>query len=310
VADEDAGQIAEPAAQPGRPRPTPHGRAVEAAYPTQPGSAEAVPAAPRGPLVRIDQVQPSEFVAAAGNAVVTAARLGRLLTRTGWRVARQLPGGQTMEQQVQRVGAIAARALDLPQNTRPRPRPRPAPTPEEQRAGMLIQNATPGQSPLRDAMQELLQRSVESNRGSSREYLFGTIISQLVPDEARILAALSDGSQHAAADVVVKKKRRKPAYPALVNASTIGRAAGVTTPDNVPTYLTRLHGLGLIEFGPELESLSTQYEILAADDMVRQARHQAGGRTAKLVRKTIALSPLGREFWSATDPSRPALPQG
>ncbi len=159
-------------------------------------------------------------------------------------------------------------------------------------------------------MQELLQRSVESNRGSSREYLFGTIISQLVPDEARILAALSDGSRHAAADVVVKK-RRKPAYTALANASTIGRAAGVTTPDNVPTYLTRLYGLGLIEFGPEVESLSTQYEILAADDTVRRARQQAGGgRAAKLVRKAIGLSPLGREFWAATDPSRPALTQG
>ena len=194
--------------------------------------------------------------------------------------------------------------------SRPRPGPRPAPTAEEQRAALLVRNADPGRSPLREAMQELLQRSVESNRGSSREYLFGTIISQLVPDEARILAALSDGSRHAAADVVVKKRRR-PAYTALANASTIGRAAGVTTPDNVPTYLTRLHGLGLIEFGPGVESLSTQYEILAADDTVRRARQEAGGgRAAKLVRKSIGLSPLGREFWAATDPSRPVLTQG
>lgn len=296
-----------------RPRPTPHGRRVESQFPTRPdperGEPTRVEPQRGGNPVRIDQVQPSELVAAAGNAVVTAARLGRLLTRTGWRVARQLPGGQAVEQQVQRVGAIATRALDLPQSVRPRPRPtpRPSPTGEELRAARLIQNADPGQSPLRGAMQELLQRSVESNRGSSREYLFGTIISQLVPDEARIVAALSDGSRHAAADVVVKK-RRKPAYTALANASTIGRAAGVTTPDNVPTYLRRLHGLGLIEFGPEAENLSTQYEILAADDTVRQARHLAGGgRAAKIVRKSIALSPLGREFWAATDPSRPAL---
>ena len=298
-------------AQPRRPRPTPHGRAVEAAYPTEPGAAQAAPDAPprSASIVRIVPVQPSELVAAAGNAVVTAARLGRLLTRTSWRIARQLPGGTAVEQQAQRVGAIAARALDLQQGARPRPRPRPSPTSEEERAALLIQNADPGQSPLRDAMRELLQRSVEANRGSSREYLFGTIISQLVPDEARILAALSDGSRHAAADVVVKK-RRKPTYTALANASTIGRAAGVTTPDNVPTYLTRLQSLGLIEFGPEAETLSTQYEILAADDTVRQARQQAGGgRAAKLVRKTIGLSLLGREFWAATDPSRPALPQ-
>ena len=120
----------------------------------------------------------------------------------------------------------------------------------------------------------------------------------------------SDGSQHAAADVVVKKKRRKPAYPALVNASTIGRAAGVTTPDNVPTYLTRLHGLGLIEFGPELESCRRSTRSSPPTTWSGRHAHQAGGRTAKLVRKTIGLSPLGREFWAATDPSRAALPQG
>ena len=111
----------------------------------------------------------------------------------------------------------------------------------------------------------------------------------------------------------VVKKRRKPLVMALANASTIGRSAGVTTPDNVPTYLTRLHGLGLVEFGPEDEKLSTQYEILAADDAVRQARRTGGtGRRnpAKLVRKTVRLSPLGRDFWAAADPSRPAFPTG
>jgi hypothetical protein len=308
---------------PRRPRPTPHGRAVEARFPTGRGSATPTgdgdtggyaphAAGPRQQLIRVDQVQPSELVAAAGNAVVTAARLGRLLTRTGWRIARQLPGGETVEREVQRAGGIAARVLDVPQGARPRPRPSPRATPEEHRAALLIDSTGPGESPLRGAMQELLQRSVESDRTSSREYLYGTIMSQLVPDEARILAALSDGAAHAACDVVVHE-HRQPERPLLVNASTVGRAAGVTTPDNVPTYLSRLQGLGVIEFGSEDESLATQYEILAADDAVREARRSvARGRRnpSRIVRKTVRLSPLGREFWAAADPSRPALTQG
>ncbi len=301
MAEQDAGEL-----QPRRPRPTPQGRSAPAADITSPAPKRTAS------LVRIDQVQPSELVAAAGSAVVTAARLGRLLTRTGWRLARQLPGGETVEREVQRVGAIAARVFDTPQGMRPSPRPRPGPPPsfEEQRAADLIRGGDPAQTPLRNAMRELLERSVQATRGSSREYLFGTIMSQLVPDEARILAALSDGSAHAAADLVVRVRRRDPQRIALANASTIGRAVGVTTPDNVPTYLTRLRGFGLIDFGGEDVSLRTQYEILGADDTVRAARRTVeNSRRVKitLVRKTVRMSALGREFWDASDPSRPAL---
>ena len=97
-------------------------------------------------------------------------------------------------------------------------------------------------------MSELLERSVEATRTDSREYLYGTIISQLVPDEARILAAMADGTRFAAADVVLKQ-RRGAQRTLLANASSVGRQAGLVSPDNVPTYLTRLHGFGLIEFG-------------------------------------------------------------
>ena len=38
---------------------------------------------------------------------------------------------------------------------------------------------------LRETVTELLGRASQSTAGKSREYLFGTIVSQLVPDEAR-----------------------------------------------------------------------------------------------------------------------------
>ncbi|MCU1657590.1 MAG: hypothetical protein JWO57_2246 [Pseudonocardiales bacterium] len=176
---------------------------------------------------------------------------------------------------------------------------------------MLVQNSD-GADPLRSAMNELLERSVETDRTASRDYLYGNIIGQLVPDEARIVSALSDGSLFAAGDVVAKQFGRSATRTVLVNASTVGRAAGVVTPDNVPTYVTRLHNFGLIEFGPPDESIAMQFDILATDSAVQAAEAAIEGRrlgSPRLVGKTLSISQFGREFWSAADPFRPALPR-
>ncbi len=254
-------------------------------------------------------MQPAQVVAAAGSAIVSAARMGRLLSRTGWRLARQLPGARTLEREAHRLQNAAVsearRLLQVPPAI-PGAVARAVGTPEEQRAVDYIRTADPGAAPLRSAMSELLERSVEASRADSRDYLFGTIISQLVPDEARILSALSDGSHFAAIDVV-EKLRRGTTRTLLAHASAVGRQAGLVAPDNTPTYLARLEGFGLVEFGPEEPELSVQYDILATDPTVQDARKRARG-TVKLVHSTLLLSDFGARFWRASDPSRPALP--
>jgi hypothetical protein len=154
-------------------------------------------------------------------------------------------------------------------------------------------------------MSELLERSVESTRTDSREYLYGTIISQLVPDEARILAAMSDGTKFAAGDVVLR--RRRGSRTLVENVSSVGRQAGLTSPESVPTYLGRLRNFGLIDFGPDDENLATQYDILATDQTVQHARNSVDERRRGAVRlehKTVYMSAFGREFWAASDPSK------
>jgi hypothetical protein len=249
-------------------------------------------------------------VAAAGTAIVGAAKVGRLLTRSGWGLARRLPGGQALQREVQRLQDAALtevrRILDVPEAP-----PESGVSSEEQRAIMLIQNSN-GRDPLRSAMNELLERSVEPDRSASRDYLYGNIISQLVPDEARILAALSDGSLYAAGDVVAKQLGRSNPRVIVANVSTVGRSAGVVSPDNVPTYLTRLHGFNVVEFSPPDDSIAVQYDILATDSTVQAAEATIEARklgSPRLIRKTLSISPFGREFWSATDPARAALPR-
>jgi hypothetical protein len=271
-----------------RPRPRPRPHAV-------------VPARP-------EPSQNGQLVAAAGSAIVTAARVGRLLGRSGWRIAKQLPGVTVVEHQAQRLRQSAAaemfRLLDMPQQTFG------TASPEEQRVMMLVRNADTDPAPLRTAMSELLHRASGSNGRTSRDYLFGTIVSQLVPDEARILAALAGRRSFAVIDVVAKPAGRSTTRTVLANASTVGAEAGVSVTRNAATYLTRLTSFGLVEFGPPVDDMGRQFALLVADAAVREARahiERAKLGSVKLVRKSVSLSPLGRELWAACAPDRTTL---
>ena len=255
-------------------------------------------------LARLEPPAATHVVAAAGTAagtaIVGAAKVGRLITRTGWGFARRLPGGEALQREVQRLQEAALnevrRLLDIDGHNS-----------DEQRLVMLLQQASNGSNPLRGAMSELLERSVESSRDASRDYLYGNIISQLVPDEARILAALADGTRFAAIDVVAKSMGRTPPITVLENASTVGRQAGVSVLANTPTYVTRLYRFGLVEFGAPDDDLSMQFDILATEAEVQAAValiEQRKHGSPKLQRKSVSISTFGREFWSACDPSR------
>lgn len=155
--------------------------------------------------------------------------------------------------------------------------------------------------PLRAAMAELLNHSIGFGRDRAREYLYAVILRQLTPDEARILSALSDGSPFPAIDVAERTGVGGTGRFVLRNASTVGKSAGVSLPDQVPGYLTRLIGLGLVDVDEEVPSLETQYEILLTDETVRAAEKQV--KRAKFVRRTVHISRLGAQFWQACDPS-------
>jgi Abortive infection alpha len=233
--------------------------------------------------------------------------MGRLLGRSGWRLARQLPGMTLVEQQANRLRQAASaellRLLEVPQQYFG------TAAPEEQRVMMLVQDANSDPAPLRTAMSELLTRSGESAAGRSKEYLFGTIVSQLVPDEARVLAALAEGKRYAVVDVVAKHVGRSATRVVFANASLLGSAAGVSPARNVATYLGRLQQFGLVEFGPPADELGEEYDQLAVDATVQDARasierNRLGG--VRLIRKSVMLSALGQEFWAACSPGQSA----
>ena len=158
---------------------------------------------------------------------------------------------------------------------------------------------------IEDRLQELLERSVRDTPAESRETLHELLVSQLVPDEARILSALSDGSSYPLVHIA---EPGAESYQKLVleNASSVGRAAGVALPDRVHLYVSHLRRLGLVESGPEDHSLKDQYEILLSETKLREiiASIGKGPRGPRIIRRTVRISDFGRELWEASRSSQ------
>jgi len=155
--------------------------------------------------------------------------------------------------------------------------------------------------PLRAKMDRLLDRALEQSTRSGRQELFNKIIDQLVPDEARIIGALSDGSVSPMLHVFARTISGIGGDPILENASLVGKMANVSLPQMTPVYVSHLLSLGLIETGPEDPQLKDDYQILGADSAVLRAlkKGKRGPLEAKVEKFTIRLSVLGRDLWAA-----------
>lgn len=211
------------------------------------------------------------------------------LYRGGWEVARRLPGGDVVERQARKIEQAVVDEV--------RKRLDDEPT-ELQR--VITAGETP-REPLRVAMAELLERSVTDSRDAAREYYFALVMRQLLPDEARIIAAMSDGSVFPLVHLAARTGLAAPHRYLLENASTVGRAAGVVQPGLVPFYVTRLIQFGLAEVGDEAPGLNTQYELLQTDERVRAL--DAGRLGPRVIRLSLHISELGMQFWAACDPA-------
>ena len=155
-------------------------------------------------------------------------------------------------------------------------------------------------------MHTLLDRAIEQSTASSRQELFHKILDQMVPDEARIIGALSDGSASPLLNVYSRTRAALVGEVVLENMSLIGRTAHLALPHLTPMYVSHLLSLGLVESGPEDAAMKDDYEILAADTAVLRAIKNAsrGPIPARVDKYTLRLSGLGLELWAAATGSR------
>jgi hypothetical protein len=232
-------------------------------------------------------------------AIAGAGKAAGWLFRTGLSVTKRLPGADIAGQQLKKLEDLAVnevrKRLDGVDGSTGWPAPDDSDDAVEVRAFE--------HDPLRAAMATLLNRSVSETRKEAENHLFIGVMRRLTPDEARIVAALSDGTVYPLVHVAGKGQQ-----VILRNASTVGKAAGVTLPDMTPLYVSRLLDAGVAEVGGDDPSLATQYDILLTEGYVREAEKQA--KRPKHLRHTLKLSEFGARFWRACDPSIQQIPPG
>jgi Abortive infection alpha len=134
--------------------------------------------------------------------------------------------------------------------------------------------------------------SVDADDGAHPAY--ARILTELAPDEARILRLLAgDGPQPT---VDVRATSLLGSSPGVVGArlNMIGAQAGCRHRDRVPAYLNNLERLGLIRFSHEPIEDSIAYQVLEAQPEVMAAIQRAP--RARTLQRSVVLTPFGEDF--------------
>ena len=175
-------------------------------------------------------------------------------------------------------------------------------SPEATRDG----DASPGPDhALAQQMRALLERSADQSRELAQHDYFRWVLAQLMPDEARILSALADGTAYPLVHLGAGPALGGVGRRVLDNFSSVGKAAGVFWPELTQRYIRHLRDLDLAESGPEEASMKLKYELIEAESTFRAAAERIGkqpGTRARPMRRTLKLSPVGRQFWDACHP--------
>lgn len=199
--------------------------------------------------------------------------------------ARRVPGVSRGEEQYGRLERALLRGLMRRLNGGEASTPPQLPEP------------APPRSPA-DVMDDLLRQSIAQTPDDGERALVEMIVRELVPDEARILAALADGTTFPL--VHVGRSGRGAGDGWIVsNVSSVGRAAGVVLPERVPAYIGHMLALSLVLIGAEGRSFSEEYDILLTDPAVIAARASVGRRRARVHFATLRVSELGSAVWAA-----------
>jgi hypothetical protein len=148
---------------------------------------------------------------------------------------------------------------------------------------------------LQELGEDLLRRSRDVWNEEQGHPAYERILSELAPDEARILRLLYKDGPQPSVDVrtggPVGLLSSRLIAPGL---NMIGPRAGLRSVDQVPAYLNNLYRLGLVWFSRELVRDHLEYQVVEAQPEVLEAMHST--RFPRIVRRSIHLTPFGADF--------------
>ncbi len=151
---------------------------------------------------------------------------------------------------------------------------------------------------------DLLHQAADVGFAQDVHPAYARILDELAPDEARILRLMVTGGPQPSVDVRTGRPLRIGDTLIASGLTVIGPEAGCRHVERVPSYLNNLFRLGLIWFSQEELPDLRGYQVLEAQPEVKQAMQRAG-RAARLVRRSIALTPFGSDFCAVCLPTGP-----
>jgi hypothetical protein len=147
---------------------------------------------------------------------------------------------------------------------------------------------------LRDQGAELLRRSADVDYDEAMHPAYAGILTQLAPDETRILRLLSEQGPQPAVDVRTSRPLGIGSELLAPGLNMIAAEAGCRYVDRVHSYLNNLFRLGLVWFSREPVRDPLRYQVLEAQPEVAEAMRQA--KRVKTVRRSVHLTPFGADF--------------
>jgi hypothetical protein len=143
----------------------------------------------------------------------------------------------------------------------------------------------------------LLERSADVNAAAedAGHPAYARMLSEITPDEARVLRLLYQAGPQPALDVRTFRPLGIGSELVSGGLNMIGENAGLRRMDRIDPYLTNLNRQGLIDFSKEQVEDPGRYQLIEAQPDVTAARRRAG-HASKIVYRSIRLTTFGRDF--------------
>ncbi|HET9074350.1 MAG TPA: Abi-alpha family protein [Solirubrobacteraceae bacterium] len=171
----------------------------------------------------------------------------------------------------------------------------------------LLKAGSSSPAALRAQGEQLLREAADVGFNESAHPAFARILTELSPDEARILRLLAIEGAQPMVDVRAANLIGSGSQLVAQSLNMLGPKAGLRQRDRVPVYLANLVRVNLIVLSEDSLDSPIEYQVLEAQPEILGVLHDTA--RAKVVRRSVLLTPLGREFCEICLPiTLPALP--
>jgi abortive infection alpha-like protein len=220
---------------------------------------------------------------------------------TRWSVARSAQAGGRLARAAADPARSAQLLDELVRELRGHARDLLGITELDERVAQLMPPARTAENGAGSDREELRVRGAKLLRQAARiepderaHPAYARILTELAPDEGRILRLLATEGSQPSVDVRAANLIGVGSTLVAGGMNMIGAQAGCQHRDRVPAYLNNLERLGLLWFSREPVGDPVAYQVLEAQPEVMEAMRSVS--RAKNVHRSIHLTPFGEDF--------------